>query len=280
MYGRCWHPTGVTVEWRPYCDGQWVWTDCGWYWQSDEPWAWACYHYGRWASDSDFGWVWVPDIEWAPAWVYWRTGGGFIGWAPCPPAGFTIEPRFFAFVDVGRFHDHVRPRTVIVNDTAIINKTTVINNISHETRTIAGGPREVVVNEGPGVEVVQRATGKRVRVVPIQYAARRTSAPSALVNKPGQSSSQQKPPASLPKEEPPPGATLKPPAKTIPPNTPPSKDRTVTPGERRHGGRIGPPGGPAHPPASPPAKPAEPARGNGDQSQQKDKGQGHDKDKP
>src|SRR5579859_2268086 len=40
-YGRCWRPVGVAVEWRPYCSGEWVWTDCGWYWSSDEPWAWA-----------------------------------------------------------------------------------------------------------------------------------------------------------------------------------------------------------------------------------------------
>ena len=45
-YGRCWHPAHVAVEWRPYCAGYWEWTDCGWYWVSDEPWAWACYHYG------------------------------------------------------------------------------------------------------------------------------------------------------------------------------------------------------------------------------------------
>ena len=42
-YGRCWHPAHLAVEWRPYCYGHWVWTDCGWYWESDEPWAWACY---------------------------------------------------------------------------------------------------------------------------------------------------------------------------------------------------------------------------------------------
>src|SRR5689334_7249602 len=47
-YGRCWRPSGIVVGWRPYCDGEWVWTDCGWYWQSDEPWSWACYHYGSW----------------------------------------------------------------------------------------------------------------------------------------------------------------------------------------------------------------------------------------
>ena len=86
-YGRCWHPNGVAVGWRPYCSGQWVWTDCGWYWQSDEPWAWACYHYGNWVYDGTIGWVWVPGIEWAPAWVSWRTGPGYIGWAPLGPRG-------------------------------------------------------------------------------------------------------------------------------------------------------------------------------------------------
>src|SRR5437016_408876 len=50
-YGRCWHPAHVAVEWRPYCYGSWVWTDCGWYWESDEPWGWACYHYGSWVYD-------------------------------------------------------------------------------------------------------------------------------------------------------------------------------------------------------------------------------------
>ncbi|HEU0037906.1 MAG TPA: DUF6600 domain-containing protein, partial [Verrucomicrobiae bacterium] len=44
-YGRCWRPAHMAVGWRPYCDGHWECTDCGWYWVSDEPWAWACYHY-------------------------------------------------------------------------------------------------------------------------------------------------------------------------------------------------------------------------------------------
>ena len=75
-YGNCWRPAGIAVEWRPYCYGHWVWTDCGWYWESDEPWAWACYHYGWWAYDPVYAWIWVPGIEWGPAWVSWRVGGG------------------------------------------------------------------------------------------------------------------------------------------------------------------------------------------------------------
>src|SRR5262249_23599259 len=46
----------------------------------------AVFHYGRWIFDASHGWVWVPGKEWAPAWVSWRDGSGYIGWAPLPPA--------------------------------------------------------------------------------------------------------------------------------------------------------------------------------------------------
>src|SRR6185295_9029922 len=109
-YGRCWHPAHVAVEWRPYCEGHWVWTDCGWYWVSDEPWAWACYHYGEWVYDSHYGWLWAPGIEWAPAWVEWRVGGGYIGWAPRAPAHVTVAigAPYFVFVQSARFNERLR----------------------------------------------------------------------------------------------------------------------------------------------------------------------------
>src|SRR5690242_19336073 len=129
-YGRCWHPARVEAGWRPYAVGHWVWTDdCGWYWVSDEPWAWACYHYGRWVYDANV-WIWVPDPVWGPAWVSWREGGGYCGWAPLPPrARFSgdvivavdVPPASFVFVETSRFHDHFSPSTVIVNDTKIVN---------------------------------------------------------------------------------------------------------------------------------------------------------------
>jgi hypothetical protein len=86
-----WHPAGVSVGWKPYLDGRWLWTDDGWFWASQEPWGWATYHYGRWYYDDYYGWVWVPGYEWAPAWVEWRYGGGCIGWAPLSPyAVFSV----------------------------------------------------------------------------------------------------------------------------------------------------------------------------------------------
>ncbi len=86
-----WQPAEVGQGWRPYNNGRWVWTDDGWYWDSDEPWAWATYHYGRWYDDDYYGWVWVPGYDWSPAWVEWRFGGGAMGWAPLGPyALFSI----------------------------------------------------------------------------------------------------------------------------------------------------------------------------------------------
>jgi len=47
---------------------------------SDEPWGWACYHYGTWVDDPAVGWVWVPGVEWAPH-------GWSGGWAAGSSAG-------------------------------------------------------------------------------------------------------------------------------------------------------------------------------------------------
>jgi hypothetical protein len=83
----CWQPTAamVSIEWSPYYShGRWVYTDWGWCWVSDYSWGWAPFHYGRWFRHHRYGWVWWPDYEWGPAWVAWRYGGGYWGWAPLP----------------------------------------------------------------------------------------------------------------------------------------------------------------------------------------------------
>jgi hypothetical protein len=92
-YGRVWRPrvSVVGLGFRPYTTGgHWVYTDYGWSFESEYEWGWAPFHYGRWLPDSDFGWVWVPDTVWAPAWVDWRYGDGYIGWAPLAPYGARV----------------------------------------------------------------------------------------------------------------------------------------------------------------------------------------------
>lgn len=85
-YGWAWVPDNVDYGWRPYTVGQWSWVEpYGWTWLSNEPWGWATYHYGRWTYVEDYGWAWVPGTTWAPAWVAFRYGDPWVGWAPLPP---------------------------------------------------------------------------------------------------------------------------------------------------------------------------------------------------
>lgn len=97
-YGDVWCPLEVSAGWRPYTVGTWAYTDYGWMWVARDPWGSVPYHYGRWTFDSYYGWVWVPGDIWAPAWVSWRYGDGWVGWAPLPPdvdwrvgIGFSVE---------------------------------------------------------------------------------------------------------------------------------------------------------------------------------------------
>jgi len=84
-YGNCWAPSGVAAGWEPYVDGQWVYSDYGWTWASNDPWGDIPYHYGTWAYVDPYGWVWVPGTVWAPAWVTWAYTDDYVGWAPVPP---------------------------------------------------------------------------------------------------------------------------------------------------------------------------------------------------
>jgi len=180
-YGRCWIPARVAAEWRPYCNGHWQRTERGWYWASDEPWAWATYHYGRWDWRPEFGWYWVPQTQWAPAWVSWHRSDRYLGWAPLHPSarfapgGFVevnervIAPRAYVFVEERRFLEPVRPTTVVVNNTTIINKTVNITNIKVVNKT--------VINEGPRTEQIERDSGHKIQTIPAQDLRRRSEAP-------------------------------------------------------------------------------------------------------
>jgi len=180
-YGKCWRPGHVDRDWRPYCNGSWERTDAGWYWVSDEPWAWATYHYGRWDYTDQYGWYWMPQTQWAPAWVSWHEGGGYVGWAPLQPSvrisgsgfvGFNesrISPRAFVFVKPGQFLDPIRPSIVVVNNTTIINQTRTITN----TKIV----NKVVINEGPATSVIEKASGRKVQAVAVQDLRHKQEAP-------------------------------------------------------------------------------------------------------
>ncbi|HEY2800010.1 MAG TPA: DUF6600 domain-containing protein [Chthoniobacterales bacterium] len=167
-YGYCFQPN-VAVNnpnWRPYSDGYWAYTDDGWTWVSYEDFGWATYHYGRWSRLSDYGWVWVPGYEWGPAWVSWRTGGDYVGWAPLPPAAdrvsegraitghvdveFDIGPRYYNFVDVRYIGEPVLRNRIIEpqRNVTIINRTVNVTNITYRNSTVYNyGPNYNRLNE-------------------------------------------------------------------------------------------------------------------------------------
>lgn len=127
-YGRCWQPTDVPRDWRPYSRGHFAYSDDGGYvWIADpaeNDWGWACYHYGRWCRVPGVGsgWAWVPGTAWSGAWVSWRQGRdrehAFVGWAPLPPEAtlrtgvgistwadheYDIGPDYYTFINVRDF---------------------------------------------------------------------------------------------------------------------------------------------------------------------------------
>lgn len=156
--GLCWCPGDVSPDWRPYADGYWAMSDLGWYWVSPEPWAWATYHYGRWGRDPQRGWYWVPGVQWAPAWVAWREGAGYAGWAPLAPRGRPSPVAAeFVYVDERHFSDRLRPATLIVNRPAIASRTAPIA----EARRSPGG----AIGAGPSWQTIERATGRIMQPV-------------------------------------------------------------------------------------------------------------------
>ena len=166
-YGYVWAPN-VGNDFRPYyTNGRWVMTEYGNTWISNYNWGWAPFHYGRWMYDDFYGWIWVPGDEWGPAWVSWRSGGGYYGWAPLAPGiGINISfGNYYAPNDWWTFIpcQHIYSpnyysywRGPRYNNT-YITQTTIINNF-YNNRYIYG-PRR---NE------VEHYTGRRVTVYNIR----------------------------------------------------------------------------------------------------------------
>jgi hypothetical protein len=170
-YGYVWRPNNIS-GFRPYSTGgHWVWTeDYGWMWASDYDWGWATFHYGRWFYDSFYGWMWVPGYEWSPAWVMWRGGGDYYGWAPIGPGiNFNINIGFGSYYPPDDYWCFVPRRYVYSRhmsrhcfgydrNRTIINNTTIINNYYYRRNTYITGPDR---------HEVEQYTNERIRPVKI-----------------------------------------------------------------------------------------------------------------
>ena len=195
-YGYCWQPRVAVSNssWRPYSDGYWAYTDVGWTWVSNEDFGWATYHYGRWARLRDHGWIWVPGREWGPAWVSWRTGGDYVGWAPLPPRRgynggvvyegrpitgqvdieFDIGPAYYNFVDVryiggSRLRERILPPA---QNVTYITKTVNVTNITYDNSTVRNYGPDYNRLSAYSTTPIQRLTLQRETNVDLNTAAR------------------------------------------------------------------------------------------------------------
>ncbi len=175
QYGDVWVPD-VQGDFRPYAtDGHWVLTEYGNTWVSDYPWGWATFHYGRWRFDDYYGWEWIPGYDWAPAWVSWRQGGGYYGWAPLLPGidislsiggGYNIPNDYWvfapqAYITSPNIYNYYVPRTRVVN---IMHNATIINNVyTHDNHRYIAGPR---------VQDIQRVTHRSPEIYRINNSNR------------------------------------------------------------------------------------------------------------
>jgi hypothetical protein len=166
-WGEVWIPDQMPPDWQPYRMGHWAYTDeWGWYWDSEEDFGWVTYHYGRWAFDRGLGWIWIPGKDWGPAWVDWRQGDNFVGWAPLPPDDVIDEdyetPDTYMFVRAG---DLLAPRAYEVfleprERFAYYNRSFLVNR----SVMLRGGGR-IAVNPGVPPAFIARASGRPFRPV-------------------------------------------------------------------------------------------------------------------
>jgi len=166
QYGYVWRPDVDQSDFRPYyTNGRWAMTEYGNTWVSNYDWGWAPFHYGRWVINSYRQWIWLPDTSWGPAWVDWRSGDGYYGWAPMAPSisinlsfgrRYTVPEFCWNFIPQRSIYINTFPRYDYGRNNVYIRNTTIINNTYvYNRRNYYGGPR---------IEDIRRATNRDVTV--------------------------------------------------------------------------------------------------------------------
>lgn len=170
QYGYVWRPDVEQGDFRPYyTNGRWAMTEYGNTWVSNYDWGWAPFHYGRWVYNRYGQWIWIPDTTWGPAWVSWRSGGGYYGWAPMGPGmniniNLNIPDLWWVFIPQRNIYYDSFPRYYSRRNVTIIHNTTIINNTYvNNRRTYYSGPR---------ADDIRRATGRDVRVYNVNTTGR------------------------------------------------------------------------------------------------------------
>ena len=160
-YGLIWIPSRSVVgdNFVPYTTGgSWRYSNAGWTFATSWNWGWAPFHYGRWYRAPRWGWVWVPGYTWGPAWVDWRYGNGYVGWAPLPPRRFAASLRYHDYWFFCSVRDMWRPHVWRYR----------VRSTPHLFRVAVPARRPVRYHgrarwfAGPSPRAVERVIGRRV----------------------------------------------------------------------------------------------------------------------
>jgi hypothetical protein len=162
--------TGEPVIYTPYTNGQWVYTDAGWYFRAPTAYEEVVHHHGRWMHSPTIGWVWMPGRVWAPAWVDWRENDTYVAWAPVPPSIYivndvivtppvieeqyvVVERRYFVEPTVYKYMYKENKNKIMIKEWRRPAGITVVDH--------------AVVNIGPDINVIQTVIGRDVGVVTV-----------------------------------------------------------------------------------------------------------------
>jgi hypothetical protein len=169
-YGKLWHPNlrEVGKDFVPYLTGgQWERTPRGWSFEARWPWSEHVFHHGRWLWTQDFDWLWSLDEREGLAYVDWRAGSEWIGWAPQPPqaprAGAPLPEQKWVYVKAKHFAQDEVAKYVVGHEEAL--------KAANLTEPVPVGPFS-----GPGVDYVA-AQGGLVQEVDGGYRVPELAAP-------------------------------------------------------------------------------------------------------
>jgi hypothetical protein len=194
-YGSVWFPGHVAAGWAPYRFGHWVWiVPWGWTWVEDEPWGFAPFHYGRWATVGG-GWCWVPGPVvvrpvYAPALVAFvggprfslslsiGGGGGGVAWFPLGPRevyvpAYRASPRYVQNVNVTNTTVNVVNVTNVYNNVNVNNVN--VNNVTYmhqnNISAVTAVSHDTFVNARPVAAAAVRINPQQLQAAQVQRGA-------------------------------------------------------------------------------------------------------------
>lgn len=168
-------------EYVPFNNGQWIYTDAGWYFKADTPQEEITSHYGRWTEDENLGYVWLPGKTWSPAWVEMRENQDYVAWAPIPPGTYLegekisqtqINENRYTIVEKKQF---IEPSVYKYRYQNVENKNKIMIKEMTKTEGVMV-KNKTVINKGPDVADIEKHTGKKIETVKIDKAGKKEDA--------------------------------------------------------------------------------------------------------